>query len=152
MQDPKSCDAEWIQVLNFTIRPYADRDQDDLIRLWEKVFPGAPPHNNPAKDLRIRRDVPPELFLVAIHEDKIIGIVMAGCDGQQGWVYYLGVDPDCRRQGIGSALMRRIEARLLTEGCRELSFQVWASKVEVQAFYETLGYQAEDRLTMRKKL
>ena len=152
MQGSISCIAEWILGLNFTVRPYVDNDQDDLIRLWEKVFPGAPPHNNPAKDLRIRRDVPPELFLVAIHKDVIIGTVMAGCEGQQGWVYYLGVDPGHRRQGIGSALMKRVEARLLASGCQEISFQVWASKSEVQAFYETLGYQAEDRLTMRKKL
>lgn len=139
-------------MLNFSVRPYTDQDQDDLIRLWEKVFPGAPPHNNPAKDLRTRRDVPPELFLVAIHEDVIIGTVLAGCEGQQGWVYYLGVDPDYRRQGIGSALMKRVEAGLLAKECREVSFQVWASKSEVQAFYETLGYQAEDRLSMRKRL
>jgi ribosomal protein S18 acetylase RimI-like enzyme len=138
--------------LNITIRPYTDQDQKELIALWEKVFPGAPPHNNPAKDLRTRRDVPPELFLVAIQGDEIKGAVMAGCDGLQGWVYYLGVDPSCRRQGIGSKLMKRVEARLLEKGCRELSFQIWASKAEVQAFYETLGYQAEDRLSMRKRL
>jgi ribosomal protein S18 acetylase RimI-like enzyme len=139
-------------MLNITIRPYTEQDQEQLIMLWEKVFPGAPPHNNPAKDLRIRRDVPRDHFLVAIHGDAVIGVVMAGCDGLQGWVYYLGVDPGFRRQGIGTSLMKRVETRLLEKGCQELSFQIWASNAEVQAFYETLGYQAEDRRTMRKRL
>ncbi len=137
--------------MKISIRPYTDDDQDSLIDLWEKVFPGAPPHNNPARDRRTRREVPPDLFLVAIREGEIVGMVMGGREGQQGWVYYLGVDPGCRRQGIGTALMKRLEARLLDRGCQELHFQIWASKEEVQAFYETLGYQAEDRLTMGKR-
>ena len=137
--------------MNISIRPYTEEDRESVIKLWDKVFPGAPPHNNPARDLRTRREVPPELFLVAIRDSEIVGTVMAGCEGEQGWVYYLGVDPDFRRQKIGSTLMKRIEARLIGMGCRELHFQIWASKAEVQAFYETLGYHAEDRLTMGKK-
>ena len=76
---------------------------------------------------------------------------MAGCDDQQGWVHYLGVDPAFRRQGIGTTLMKRVEARIIAMGCQELHFQIWASKTEVQAFYETIGYCAEDRLTMGKR-
>ena len=138
-------------VLKISIRPYKNDDQDSLGALWEKVFPGSPPHNNPALDRRTQRDVPSELFLVAIHEEEIVGTVMGSCDGGQGWIYYLGVDPACRRQGIGTALMKRMETQLITLGCQELQFQIWASQEEVQAFYETLGYHAEDRLTMGKR-
>ena len=121
-----------------------------MIELWEKVFPGASAHNNPARDLRTRREIPPEFFLVALCEDEIVGTVMAGCDDQEGWVYYLGVDPACRRQKIGTTLMKRVEASLIGMGCRELRLQIWASKAEVQAFYESLGYHAEGRLMMAK--
>lgn len=138
--------------MNITIRPYMDEDQDAVIQLWEKVFPGAPAHNNPVLDRRTRQEVPPELFLVALRRDELAGLVMASCDGHQGWVHYLGVDPTNRRQGIGTALMKQVEVRLLSMDCRELHFQIWASKAEVQAFYETLGYLAEDRLTMGKRL
>lgn len=79
-----------------------------------------------------------------------MGTVMAGCDEQQGWVYYLGVDPDFRRQGIGTRLMKRIETTLIGLGCKELHFQIWAHRAEVQTFYESLGYIAEDRLGMWK--
>lgn len=137
--------------MKISIRPFIEEDYDSVINLWEKVFPGALPHNNPARDLRTRREVPPELFLVASGESGIIGTVMAGCDGKQGWVYYLGVDPAFRRQSIGTSLMKRVEARLMGMGCREIQLQIWASKAEVQAFYESLGYASKGRQTMGKR-
>jgi len=138
--------------LKISIRPFTEEDCDSVIKLWEKVFPGALPHNNPARDLRTRREVPLELFMVAIGEGGIIGTVMAGYDGQQGCVYYLGVDPAFRRQGIGTSLMKRVEARLIGMGCQELHLQIWASKAEVRAFYESLGYFSEGRQSMGKRL
>ncbi|MEJ2413488.1 MAG: GNAT family acetyltransferase [Anaerolineales bacterium] len=137
--------------MNISIRPYREGDQQSVLDLWDRVFPGSPPHNNPVRDLRTRNEIQPELFLVAIKDGMIVGTVMAGCDEQQGWIYYLGVDPDFRRQGIGTRLMKRVESTLIGLGCKELHFQIWAHKAEVQTFYETLGYIAEDRLGMWKE-
>lgn len=137
--------------MNISIRPYRTEDQLDVIKLWEKVFPGAPPHNNPARDLRTQREVSPEFFLVATQEEEIVGTVMAGCDEQGGWVYYLGVDPELRRQSIGTRLMKKVEAALVGRSCPEIHLEIWANQEEVQAFYESLGYQAEGRSSMGKK-
>jgi len=137
--------------LKITIRPYRDQDQEDVIHLWKKVFPDASSHNNPARDIRTKREVQPELFLVALREEQLVGTVMAGFDGHRGWVYYLGVDPEFRRQGIGTALMRRVEAQLIGLGCPKINLQIRAQNEEVQAFYEQLGYCSEDRLSMGKK-
>jgi len=137
--------------LKITIRPFYETDQENVINLWDKVFPDAPPHNNPARDIRTKREVQPELFLVALLEDQIVGTAMAGFDGHRGWVYYLGVDPDFQRQGVGTSLMKRVEARLMGMGCPKLNLQIRANNSEVQSFYESLGYYAEDRLSMGKK-
>lgn len=137
--------------MNISIRPYRESDQDDVIKLWERVFPDAPPHNNPARDIRTKREVQPELFLVALIDDRLVGTAMAGFDGHRGWVYYLGVDPEYQRQGIGTSLMKRVEARLIGMGCPKLNLQIRANNSDVQAFYESLGYYAEDRLSMGKK-
>jgi ribosomal protein S18 acetylase RimI-like enzyme len=138
-------------LLKITIRPFRETDQDNVIKLWEKVFPDAAPHNNPARDIRTKREVQPELFLVALLEDQIVGTAMAGFDGHRGWVYYLGVDPDLQRQGIGTKLMKRVEASLIGMGCPKLNLQIRANNSEVQSFYESLGYISEDRLSMGKK-
>ena len=139
-------------LLKISIRPYRESDQDDVIRLWERVFPDAPPHNNPARDIRTKREVQPELFLVAHIEERLVGTAMAGFDGHRGWVYDLGVDPDYQRKGVGTALMRRVEAGLLGMGCPKLNLQIRAHNAEVQSFYESLGYFAEDRVSMGKRL
>jgi ribosomal protein S18 acetylase RimI-like enzyme len=138
-------------ILKLKIRPYHEDDQDAVIKLWKKVFPDAPPHNNPARDIKTKREVQPELFLVALLEDDLIGTVMAGFDGHRGWVYYLGVDPDYQRQGIGTALMKNVESKLLGMGCPKLNLQIRIDNAEVQTFYESLGYSTEDRLSMGKK-
>ena len=137
--------------MKITIRPFRETDQENVIILWDKVFPDAPLHNNPARDIRTKREVQPELFLVALLEEQIVGTAMAGFDGHRGWVYYLGVDPDYQRQGIGTSLMKRVEARLMDLGCPKLNLQIRENNTEVQAFYESLGYFAEDRLSMGKK-
>ena len=104
-----------------------------------------------ARDIKTKREVQPELFVVALIEDSLVGTAMAGFDGHRGWVYYLGVDPDHQRQGIGTALMKRVESKLLGMGCPKLNLQIRADNAEVQAFYESLGYFSEDRLSMGKK-
>ena len=134
------------------IRPYRPEDEESVIQLWERVFPDSPPHNNPVRDIRTKRSVQPDQFLVAIHEDRLVGTAMAGFDGHRGWVYYLGVDPDYRRQGIGTALMKRVESKLAALGCPKLNLQIRAHNAEVQAFYEKLGYLSEDRISMGRKL
>ena len=134
-----------------SIRPFREDDQEDVIKLWEKVFPNAPPHNNPARDIKTKREVQPELFLVALHDNQLVGTAMAGFDGHRGWVDYLGVDPDYQRQRIGTALMKRVEANLIGLGCPKLNLQIRADNMEVQSFYENLGYDPEDRLSMGKK-
>ena len=138
--------------MKISIRPFREEDQDNVIQLWDKVFPDAPAHNNPARDIRTKREVQPELFLVAVVEELIVGTAMAGFDGHRGWVYYLGVDPDFQRRGIGTALMKRVESRLIGLGCPKLNLQIRSNNAEVQAFYESLGYFSEDRLSMGKKI
>jgi ribosomal protein S18 acetylase RimI-like enzyme len=137
--------------LKTIIRPYQEDDKADVIELWKKVFPDAPAHNNPASDIKTKRAVQPELFLIALHGDQLVGTAMAGFDGHRGWVYYLGVDPDHQRRGIGTMLMKRVEAKLLGLGCSKLNLQIRADNAEVQAFYESLGYDPEDRLSMGKR-
>lgn len=137
--------------MNTNIRPYHEGDQENVIKLWDKVFPDSQPHNNPARDIKLKQQVQPELFLVAIMDGQLVGTAMAGFDGHRGWVYYLGVDPDFQRQRIGTALMKRVEDKLIGIGCPKLNLQIRANNAEMQAFYESLGYDIEDRLSMGKK-
>ncbi len=96
--------------------------------------------------------VQPDLFLVAVRGERVVGTVVAGFDGVRGWVHRLAVDPTERRRGIASALMGVAESDLLRPGCPKLNLQVRAKNAEVVAFYRSLGYQLEDRLSLGKPL
>ena len=145
-------DSAYLVKAMISIRSYQPEDEGKVLKLWDRVFPDSPPHNNPVLDIRTKRTVQPELFLVAIVDDLLVGTAMAGFDGHRGWVYYLGVDPDYRRRGIGTVLMRRVESKLAAMGCSKLNLQIRAQNAEVQAFYEKLGYLSEDRISMGRKL
>ena len=134
------------------IRPYKDEDLDAVIELWLRVFPEAPAHNDPSAVITRKLAVQRELFVVAVDKGGIVGTAMAGYDGHRGWVYSVGVSPDCRRRGVGSALMRRVERDLASIGCPKLNLQVRGVNREAVRFYESLGYSTEDRVSMGRKL
>jgi ribosomal protein S18 acetylase RimI-like enzyme len=134
------------------IRPYREPDEQAVADLWRRVFPDSPPWNDPEADIRRKLSVQRELFLVAILGGELVGTAMAGFDGHRGWVYYVAVSPDHRRQGVGRALMARVEEGLTALGCSKLNLQVRASNSQVVSFYKHLGYQVEERVSMSKRL
>jgi ribosomal protein S18 acetylase RimI-like enzyme len=134
------------------IRPYLESDERRVAALWREVFPDSPAWNHPETDIQRKLAVQRDLFLVAMLDDEIVGTAMAGYDGHRGWVYYVVVSPRHRRQGIGTALMRQVERGLAGIGCPKLNLQVRASNRDVVDFYEKLGYQVEERVSMGKRL
>ncbi len=134
------------------IRRYRQADESDVIELWREVFPSAPARNDPLKDIELKLTEQPELFLVAIVDGLLVGTAMAGFDGHRGWVYYVAVHSTYRRRGIGSALMGEVESTLSQNGCPKLNLQIRSSNADVQAFYESLGFEVEDRISMGKQL
>ncbi len=134
------------------IRPFLESDTEAVAALWRRVYPRAPAWNVPEEDIQRKLAVQRELFLVAALDAEIVGTAMAGYDGHRGCIYYLVVSPDHRRQGIGMALMERVEEELARLGCPKLNLQVQASNEKVVAFYKRLGYQVEERISMGKRL
>ncbi len=137
---------------DLVIRPFQAADEAGIATLWGKVFPNPSPWNMPVADIQSKKAVQPELFFVAVQNNRIIGTAMGGYDGHRGWVYYLGVHPEFRRCGIGSMLMRSVEKGLIAIGCSKLNLQVRASNVDVVNFYKQLGYSTEERVSMGKRL
>lgn len=69
-----------------------------------------------------------------------------GCDTSpvaylEGWY----VDPDVRRQGIGTALVRAAEAWARERGYRELASDVLLENIDSQRAHEAIGFTEVDR-------
>lgn len=120
--------------------------------MWTKVFNYDGPHNDPLLYIKQKTARDPDLFLVALEGDKILGTVMGGYDGHHGWIYSLAVDEAERHRGIGSALMDNIERMLRYLGCLKVNLQVVDTNSGVVEFYQKLGFSVEDRISMGKRL
>ena len=135
-----------------TVRSYRPDDRESLVSLWDRVFPDDPHRNAPDQMIENKLRVQPELLLVAEDDGSLVGAVMAGFDGTRGWMYHLAVAPERRSQGIGTALMRAAEEGLRELGCPKINLQVRATNDGVIAFYRSLGYEVEERVSLAKVL
>ncbi|MDB5296665.1 MAG: Ribosomal protein acetylase RimI and related acetyltransferase [Phycisphaerales bacterium] len=133
------------------IRPFRPADEAAVIDLWRRCDL-VRPQNDPAKDIRRKMTAQPDLFLVAVVGEAVVGTVMAGYEGHRGWVNYLAAAPDHRRRGVGRALMAEAERRLRAAGCPKINLQVRATNTAVVDFYRALGFGVDDVLSLGKRL
>lgn len=84
------------------IRPFVGADAPALAALHDRLFPGT--HTTGA---RLTRTDSPDLRLVSVADDRVTGYVTMQLEPDgSGYVDYLGVAPDHRRDGLGAALVR----------------------------------------------
>ena len=134
------------------VRAYEDADEAAVAALWDACFAEARAWNQPRELITRKVAVARDLFLVATLDHRIVGAIIAGWDGHRGWLYHLAVAPDVRRRGIGSDLVRAAETLLTARGCPKVNLQIVASNREVVRFYERLGFQVEERVSIGKRL
>ena len=73
---------------------------------------------------------------------------MAGYDGHRGWLYAVAVDHPHRRHGIARRLVAHALDALRQLGCIKVNLQIRSDNAQVVAFYESLGFCVEDRISM----
>ena len=137
--------------VDLTIRPFAAEDQAAVIALWQDCRLVVP-QNDPEKDIRAKVRFQPDLFLVALLDGQLVGTVMVGYDGHRGWINYLAVAPDRRRQGIGRVLMGAAETALQALECPKINLQVRRTNSSVIAFYRSMGFSEDDVISLGKRL
>ena len=130
---------------------YKPEHENAVIELWEKCELTRS-WNNPKQDIERKMKVHPELFLVGLIDGRVGASAMGGYEGHRGWVYYLGVDPDCQRRGLGRRMMDAVEKRLLETGCPKINIQVRDGNSQALNFFSNIGYNTEDRVSLGKRL
>jgi ribosomal protein S18 acetylase RimI-like enzyme len=78
-------------------------------------------------------------FLVARDGERVVGCAIGDRQGGQARVINICVDPTAQRQGIGSQLLRELEA-VLSEG--NIVLMVEEGNAPAQALYRKEGYKA----------
>jgi ribosomal protein S18 acetylase RimI-like enzyme len=138
--------------MELDIAPYRAELLAGLDSLWSEVFPDDSVWNQARVAASAKLAVQPDLFLVAMNADRVIGSIMAGYDGHRGWLYRAAVRRSHQRAGVGTRLVREAERRLQRLGCPKVNLQVIAANADTVGFYEALGYRVEDRISMGRRI
>jgi ribosomal protein S18 acetylase RimI-like enzyme len=130
------------------VRAFRDADEPAVTRLWNEVFRDPQARNAPPRVIAQKRRVQPELFLVAERAGELVGTTLAGDDGHRGWLHLVAVSPAQRGSGIGATLVREAVRHLRERGVAKVNLQVRGDNPGVATFYESLGFQREDRISL----
>lgn len=131
---------------------YEDRHFADVDALWKEAFPDDRPWNAAVTAIPEKMRFQPELMLVAVEDDRVVGSVMAGYEGHRGWISRIAVLRSHRKTGVGQALIEAAEDRLAALGCVKVNLQVVVGNSGAVEFYRRAGYGVEERISMAKRL
>lgn len=133
------------------IRPFAEADRDAVIALWTACGLTRP-WNDPGGDIDTCLRSAEAVLLVGELGRRVVASAMTGHDGHRGWLYYLAVDPACRRGGHGRALVQAAEAWLTARKIPKIMLMVRPDNTAVRGFYDALGYGEEQRVIFSRRL
>lgn len=127
------------------------------LALWPEVIEGL--HNNEI-DAMLSKPDRFVSFLAYNTPDHIIGLLEAsiheiideGCVVKNvGYIEGWYVEPEYRRKGIGTKLIKSAEQWVLEKGLSEVAVDTNLENVVSQKAYQTLGFKEIDRLVLYKK-
>ena len=89
----------------------------------------------------------PEGFLVAEVDGKVVGYLIGTLRwGASGHIMAIGVYPEYRKRGVGTALMVQILDILRMRGARSARLEVRKSNDAAQLFYQKLGFRLGEEI------
>ena len=138
--------------LALTIASIEDRDVPDVVRLWKRAGL-VREWNDPTGDIELaRRERNSTILLGRDGGGALVASLLVGHDGHRGWVYYVSVDPDHRLKNYGREIMTAAEDWLRARGIMKLQLMVRGDNARVHAFYQSIGYYDQKRVTFAKWL
>ena len=141
------------------IRRLIEEDLPALARLYTQFWEEASSLERMQATFRRLRDDPDYVFLVALVDDDLAGSLMGiVCDELYGAcrpfmvIEDVIVDREFRQQGIGTALMRAIEAHAGSRDCNYIIFVSERERTDALPFYRSLGYEPDSYRGFKKRL
>ena len=124
-----------------TVVPMEERHLDTLAEIEKACF-----HAPWSADM-LREELGKGIFLVAEQDGAVAGYV--GCQTvlDEGYITNVAVSPDCRRQGIGRALIAELPERAKRAGLAFVTLEARASNAPAITLYEGAGFR---RVGVRK--
>ena len=134
------------------IRTMTLADYDDVYSLWLSCK-GMGLNNLDDSKEGIARYLErnPDTCFVALDEEKLIGVIMAGHDGRRGFIHHTAVSPEHRRRGIAKRLAETALNALKGLGINKVALLVFERNKDGNEFWEKIGFTARDDVVYRNK-
>lgn len=132
--------------MDATFEVFTMQDYEAVFALWrETEGVGLSSADEPEKiEAYLARN--PGLSFVARAGGQVVGAVLCGHDGRRGLLHHLAVRKDCRRQGVGTELVKRCMEGLRLQGIDKCHLFVFRSNQNGIAFWRSQGW--DERLTL----
>lgn len=138
--------------LTMQIRAFEESDRAGLRDLWQRAGLRVNPLNDPDRDIDFALRSGHGAILVGLLDGQLAASVMVGHDGHRGWIYYMAVDPERQRDGLGRRILKAGEDWLAERGVPKSMLMVRDTNTEVVGYYQRCGYDYEPRVVMSRRL
>lgn len=127
--------------MDYAILDAAARHLPQVERLEQRCF------SVPWTEAQLRAQLPDDrhVFLVAERVDEVLGYVGLMHVLDEGYISNVAVSPDCRRQGIGAALIAELTRRAGRLELAFLTLEARASNAPAIRLYEKMGFRQVGR-------
>lgn len=123
------------------IRPATPADYDALLELWRRAGSDVEPSRRDSRSAFEKQLAQfPDLYLVAVEGDAVVGVVLGSHDGRKGWINRLAVDPRRQRRGIAARLVTAADTALRAQGITIVCALVEQDNARSAALFRSLGY------------
>ena len=126
------------------ITPMIPDDFDSVTALWKRSSGVGLNESDRRERITLYLERNPGMSMVARSAGVIVGAVLCGHDGRRGYLHHLAVDVDCRRTGIGRALVDRCMVELGLAGIDRCNIFLYADNELGMRFWTNHGWYARD--------
>ena len=135
-----------------SVRVMTIEDYDEVYALWLNT-PGMGLNTTDDSKEGIAKYLKrnPSSSFVAVCDEKIVGVIMAGHDGRRGYICHTAVMSQYRNRGIGTALVESAMQALEKEGINKVALVAFERNTIGNNFWESIGFTVRDDLIYRNK-
>ncbi|MEZ3428142.1 MAG: GNAT family N-acetyltransferase [Lachnospiraceae bacterium] len=131
----------------FTVRTMTIEDYEGVYALWMSIKGFAIRSIDDSKEGVARfllRN--PDTSVVAVEDGRIIGAILCGHDGRRGCLYHVCVRQECRRKGVGKAMVVFCMEKLKAEQISKVSLIAFTANDIGNAFWRRIGWTKREDL------